>query len=76
MLPFLQDVMKGLQCPTPLYIEADRYRRPFLTQAEMAITQFGFFGLFALRPELFGAPYITRRELEVGGGGRSVNLSV
>ncbi|KAK3927745.1 Neurotoxin LmNaTx64.1 [Frankliniella fusca] len=45
-------------------LTVDRYRRPFLTQGEMAITQWGFFGLFILKPHVFAAPYISRRELE------------
>lgn len=45
-------------------LSVDRYRRPFLSQGEMAITQWGFFGLFILKPQVFAAPYVTRRELE------------
>ncbi|XP_034240164.1 uncharacterized protein LOC117644662 [Thrips palmi] len=47
-----------------ILVDADRYRRPFLSQAEMAITQWGFFGLFICKPEVFAAPRATRRELE------------
>lgn len=44
-------------------VRADRYRRPFLTQGEMAITQWGFFGLFITKPQVFAAPRVTPGEL-------------
>lgn len=47
-----------------IHVHADRYRRPFLSQGEMAVTQWGFFGLFICKPEAFAAPAITRPELE------------
>lgn len=52
------------KCPFDFLCEYQSATGCFLSQGEMAVTQFGFVGLIILKPEFFGAHNVDDQDLE------------